>query len=74
MAPRPAYDVTYAENDAWTRQHQMSVNGKFQAISRRDLLEVGEMFDVPKGGGRSSNRWRGGGGLAAACPPGKRAM
>lgn len=46
----PAYDVTYAENDAWTRQHQMSVNGKFQAISRRDLLEVGEMFDVPKGG------------------------
>ena len=46
----PAYDVTYAENDAWTRQHQMSVNGKFRAIGRRDLLEVGEVFDVPKGG------------------------
>ena len=46
----PAYDVTYAENDAWTRQHQMSVNGKFREISRRDLLEVGDMFDVPGGG------------------------
>ena len=46
----PAYDVTYAENNAWTRQHQMSVNGKFRSISRRDLLEVGELFDVPKGG------------------------
>ena len=46
----PAYDVTYAENDAWTRQHQMSVNGKFREITRRDLLEVGDMFDVPGGG------------------------
>ena len=46
----PAYDVTYAENDAWTRQHQMSVRGKFRGITRRDLLEVGEMFDVPDGG------------------------
>ena len=46
----PAYDVTYAENDAWTRQHQMSVNRKFRGITRRDLLEVGEMFDVPRGG------------------------
>ena len=46
----PAYDVTYAENDAWTRQHQMSVNGKFRGITRRDLLELGEIFDVPRGG------------------------
>jgi len=46
----PAYDVTYAENDAWTRQHQMSVNGKFRRITRRDLLEVAELFDVPRGG------------------------
>ena len=61
----PAYDVTYAENDAWTRQHQMSVNGKFRAITRRDLLEVGEMFDVPRGGreiveevAEAVSRWR----------------
>ena len=46
----PAYDVTYAENEAWTRQHQMSVNGRFRGITRRDLLEVGERFDVPDGG------------------------
>lgn len=46
----PAYDVTYAESDAWTRQHQMSVRGKFRGITRRDLLETGEMFDVPGGG------------------------
>ena len=46
----PAYDVTYAENDAWTRQHQMSVNGKFREITRRDLLQVGAAFDVPGGG------------------------
>lgn len=46
----PAYDVTYAENDRWTRQHQMSVRGKFSGITRSDLLEVGEIFDVPGGG------------------------
>ena len=46
----PAYDLTYAENDAWTRQHQMSGNGKFREITRRDLLEVGATFDVPRDG------------------------
>ncbi len=46
----PAYDVTYAESDGWTRQHQMSVRGKFRGITRGDLLEVGEIFDVPRGG------------------------
>ena len=46
----PAYDVTYAENEAWTRQHQVSVNGKFREITRDDLLQVGEMYDVPRDG------------------------
>lgn len=46
----PAYDVTYAENDAWTRQHQMSVRGKFRGITRGDLLEVADLFDVPRAG------------------------
>ena len=46
----PAYDVTHAESDAWARQHQMSVRGRFREITRGDLLEVGEMFDVPGGG------------------------
>ena len=48
----PAYDVTYAENEGWTRQHQMSVNGRFHDITRADLLRVGRMFDVPAAGRR----------------------
>ncbi len=48
----PAYDLTYAENDAWTRQHQMSVNGRFRDIKRADLLRVGRTFDVPAAGRR----------------------
>ena len=47
----PAYDVTYAENEAWTRQHQMSVNGKFRSITRSDLLLVGKNYDLPEDGG-----------------------
>lgn len=46
----PAYDVAYAENQAWTRQHQMSINGRFREIGKTDLLEVGRRFDVPRNG------------------------
>jgi serine/threonine-protein kinase HipA len=46
----PAYDVSYAENNAWTRQHQMSVNGKFANIARSDLAETASKFDIPAGG------------------------
>ena len=44
----PAYDVTYAYNPKgeWTYQHLMSVNGKFTAISRDDLLAVADRFGV----------------------------
>ena len=36
----PAYDMGYAYNPqgGWTAQHQMSVNGKFDGITRADLL------------------------------------
>ena len=39
----PAYDMGYAYNSQgdWTAQHQMSVNGKFDDISRADLLAFG---------------------------------
>ena len=47
----PAYDVTYAESEAWTRQHQMSVNGRFRGITRSDLLQVGRNYDLPDDGG-----------------------
>lgn len=38
----PAYDMGYAynPNGAWTSTHQMSVNGKFDNITRKDLLEL----------------------------------
>ena len=48
----PAYDLTYAENDGWTRQHQMSMNGRFRGVRRADLLRIGSTFDVPKVGRR----------------------
>jgi serine/threonine-protein kinase HipA len=45
----PAYDVTHAFNPEgeWTQRHQMSVNGRFEGITRADLHSVGEQFGVP---------------------------
>jgi serine/threonine-protein kinase HipA len=45
----PAYDVTYAYNPKgeWTYQHLMSVNGKFQDITRGDLLAVADRYQIP---------------------------
>lgn len=44
----PAYDVTHAHNPKgeWTYQHLLSVNGKFDQITREDLLEEGDRFMV----------------------------
>jgi serine/threonine-protein kinase HipA len=44
----PAYDVTHAYNPKgeWTYQHLMSVNGKFAAITRVDLLTVADRFAI----------------------------
>jgi serine/threonine-protein kinase HipA len=42
----PAYDVAYAEGGPWTRQHQMSVGGKFRGITRADLLTFADLFDL----------------------------
>lgn len=46
----PAYDVTHAynPNGEWTYQHLMSINGKFQEITRDDLLEDADRFSVRK--------------------------
>lgn len=37
----PAYDMGFAFNPdgAWTKTHQMSINGKFDNLTREDLLE-----------------------------------
>jgi serine/threonine-protein kinase HipA len=45
----PAYDVTHAHapSSKWTRQHLMAVNGRTIGITRRDLMQVGDLFAVP---------------------------
>jgi serine/threonine-protein kinase HipA len=50
----PAYDVTHAynPNGEWTYQHLMSVNGKFDDITREDILVEADRFGV----GRPSDR------------------
>ena len=44
----PAYDVTHAYNPSgeWTYRHLMSVNGKFDDITRADLLVEADRFGV----------------------------
>lgn len=46
----PAYDITHAYNPKgqWTYQHLMSVNRKFNDITRDDLLAVADRFGVRK--------------------------
>jgi serine/threonine-protein kinase HipA len=46
----PAYDVTFAKGNMWTRTHQMHVNGKDDGFTRDDLLAVGTKMDLPNGG------------------------
>ena len=48
----PAYDMGYAykPNGGWTATHQMSVNGKFDEITRKDLLVLAEANNI-KGAG-----------------------
>jgi serine/threonine-protein kinase HipA len=45
----PAYDVNHAYNPqgVWTQRHQMSVNQKFEGITRADLLELADRYLVP---------------------------
>lgn len=49
----PAYDLTHAYNPLgeWTYQHLMSVNGKFKAIAREDLLVEADRFGVGRAPG-----------------------
>lgn len=44
----PAYDMGYAynPNGAWTSTHQMSINGKFDNITRTDLLELASRNNI----------------------------
>lgn len=44
----PAYDIGFAYNPrgGWTSRHQMSINGKFDDITKTDLLEFARRNDI----------------------------
>lgn len=44
----PAYDMGYVynPNGGWTATHQMSINGKFENITRQDLLVFAELNNI----------------------------
>ena len=44
----PAYDMGFAYNPkgGWTAQHQMSINGKFDDITRQNLLEFAKRNNI----------------------------
>ncbi len=44
----PAYDVGFAynPNGGWTASHQMSINGKFDNITRSDLIEFAKRNNI----------------------------
>ena len=44
----PAYDLGYAynPNGQWTATHQMSINGKFDGITRVDLLSFARQNNI----------------------------
>ena len=61
----PAYDMGFAYNPkgGWTAQHQMSINGKFDDITRQDLLEFARHNNIKEANeiidriGEVSSRW-----------------
>lgn len=46
----PVYDMLYSynPNGGWTATHQMSINGKFDNITRKDLLECGARNNIKR--------------------------
>ncbi|MBE0587161.1 MAG: type II toxin-antitoxin system HipA family toxin, partial [Hydrogenophaga sp.] len=44
----PAYDITHAyrPDSEWVREHQMSINGRFDGITRADARVVAERFGL----------------------------
>ena len=49
--PAPAFDVTYAYNPQgdWTRQHQMSMNGKLDGFKLEDFRACGQVASMKRG-------------------------
>jgi serine/threonine-protein kinase HipA len=50
----PAFDLNYAydPHGRWTKNHQLSLNGKFSEFSRGDFIEFGKVCNLS---GRAAN-------------------
>ena len=46
----PAYDLTFVRGRAFTRDHQMSLGGKRNDFTTRDLIDAGAKFDLRSNG------------------------
>jgi serine/threonine-protein kinase HipA len=44
----PAYDITYANGAGFTKNHQMSINGKVNNINKDDLIALALSADIKK--------------------------
>jgi serine/threonine-protein kinase HipA len=44
----PAYDITFASGEGWTRSHQMRVQDRTSGIREDDLLHVAREFGIKK--------------------------
>jgi len=43
----PAYDITYANGQGYTKDHQLSLKGKVNGFSRDDLLSIADAHSIP---------------------------
>jgi len=46
----PAFDMTYARGAGYTRQHQMTLGGKRDGFTSRDLMDLGRKFSIKHDG------------------------
>ena len=46
----PAFDMTFARGAGYTRQHQMSLGGKRDGFTSRDLIDLGKKFGIKHDG------------------------
>lgn len=45
----PAYDLCHAEGSDFTRRHQLSINGRTEGFTKRDLKALAEYVGLPRG-------------------------
>ena len=42
----PAYDITYANGTGYTKNHQLSLKGKVNDFTKKDLLEIAKLHSL----------------------------